>query len=268
MYRQRLVQQGVGGFSGDLSGDRRSAASRAYWVVVCSPQEVKPDVMIGRQEEDRKLKNVEHVENWHASGSLMVLARRYPKALRTNTPHFWAPSRLELQHYQSHSSYLSSTTTMASSSFFNLDNGTTRAPSRSSSDMQPEIGSIPFQKSSHPFTYPAVLSPSAKPSKGIFVPLTPLMQISPSNPYAEQDFSLELYERVSAHVVHMQEHPYEKTLEYRVSRVRIVCRGYLARFKARVSRRVRVFLASARRHSLKPLPIDVASLCNEYLLDA
>ncbi|KAF7770896.1 hypothetical protein Agabi119p4_6870 [Agaricus bisporus var. burnettii] len=123
-----------------------------------------------------------------------------------------------------------------------------RAPSRSLSDIQSEIGSVPFQKPSHPFTYPAVLSPSAKSSKGIFVPLTPLMQISPSNPYAEQDFSLELYERVSAHVVQMQEHPYEKTLEYRVSRVRIVCRGYLARFKARVSRRVRVFLASARRY--------------------
>ncbi|KAF7770897.1 hypothetical protein Agabi119p4_6871 [Agaricus bisporus var. burnettii] len=56
---------------------------------------------------DRKLKNVEHVENWHASGSLMALARRYPEALRTNTPHFWALSRLELQHYRSHSSYLS-----------------------------------------------------------------------------------------------------------------------------------------------------------------
>ncbi|KAF7770892.1 hypothetical protein Agabi119p4_6866 [Agaricus bisporus var. burnettii] len=137
---------------------------------------------------------------------------------------------------------------MASSSFFNLDNGTTRAPSCSSSDMQPEIGSVPFQKPSQPFTYPAVLSPSAEPSRGIFVPLTPLMQISPSNPYAQREFSLELYERVSAHVVHMQEHPYEKTLEYRVSRVRIVCRGYLARFKARVSRRVRVFLASARRY--------------------
>ncbi|EKM81643.1 hypothetical protein AGABI1DRAFT_105167 [Agaricus bisporus var. burnettii JB137-S8] len=157
---------------------------------------------------------------------------------------------------------------MASSSFFNLDNGTMRAPSRSLSDIQSEIGSVPFQKPSHPFTYPAVLSPSAKSSKGIFVPLTPLMQISPSNPYAEQDFSLELYERVSAHVVQMQEHPYEKTLEYRVSRVRIVCRGYLARFKARVSRRVREGVRVLSQHSLKPLPIDVASPCNEYLLDA
>jgi hypothetical protein len=128
----------------------------------------------------------------------MVLARRHSRSLRRNTVHFFV---LDLSTIAHHSPYAYRTTIMASSTAFNLSNGATNPLLRNTSDTQPETGSLPPEKPARVPGGSSVPSSSTQHSKGIFVPLVALPQVSSSNPYAEREFSMELYKRVSAHVV-------------------------------------------------------------------